>query len=716
MYKSIFLILLPVYLISASINMNILRDNNQTYSIIHLEDSAKIACEMKMNETFKDELICRFFAKPLQRSEAIENRFFKIHFSPQEIKITPKYKLRYYAFKKTFIKDSVVDTHKKYPSMHWIIVGFKRDLGLFTKTNHAGLAFPITFAKRPLPSIGELDFDLNPLQKNQSASSIAKIKEAYHDRRYEKVLTETSYLLEEKTLFESEAKLYKIRALDKIINTPNSKAKDDGLNPEELIDLSLEWIDENPSNERLAEMYMYVAKTYLNIGRASKAKRYLDILESEYKESSYNFQAKLANADRIYRAKSKEDAIKIYKEVLYGTDDFDIASMAALKLSKAYIEKKKIRKAKEFIQKVISANEPFVQAHPVDSYALAKIFADNNESNISMQIATLLQKDKQHNTLDEDELKKNIAYWHEKSQDIYGAISLYKQYLDVEKFGKYRDFVNERLDKVMLSSDERNESKKLAQLDTIMHKYKEDAIYAKALLSKANIYLKNNQFEAILQMKEDLQKYGGEVLLDEVAKKLLEKYYHDKQCKKAINLEDEYNLSIKTSQQEQAFNCYFQENMLEKALKISRAKMQSEDLQEKLKWSYNTAKIYKKLGKYKALILVADDIDKLQKIQKVDTYNDIIYDKIMAYYHLGGYDDLMLREVKRIEKLFPKHVKNLDVFEKVLNFAKKHRDQSLIINYAKKMIDLQEKYHLETYTPKLQLDYIEALKKKSAIN
>ena len=693
--------------------MNVLRDNNQTYSIIHLEDSADIACKIKMNDVFKDELICLFHGKALQRKKAIENRFFKIDFTPKMVKITPKYKLHYYPFKKSFIKDDVVDGYKGYPVTHWIVVGFKKDSTLYTEDKHEGLAFPIQFSKQDLPSIGELNFDLNPMKKNQSATSIAKIKEAYDNKQYEKVLKETSYLLEEKTLFTSDAKLYKIRALDKIINTSNSKAKDDGLDPEMLIELSLEWIDENPSDDQLAEMYMYVAKTYLNIGRASKAKRYLDILDDEYKTSPYNFMAKLANADRIYKAKSKDDAIKVYKEVLYATDDFDIASMAALKLSKAYVEKKKIQKAKEFIQKVISANEPFIQAHPTVSYALAKTFADNNESNISVAIASSLQKDMQHNELNEDELKKNIAYWHEKSQDTYGAISLYKQYLEEQKYGKYRDFVSERLDKVMLSSDEGNETKKLAQLDTIMQKYKEDAIYAKALLAKADIYLKNNQLESILQMKGDLQKYGGEALLGEVAKKLLAKSYHDKECKKAISLESEYNLTVQTSQQEQAFDCYSEENMLEKALQISREKMQSKDLEERLKWSYRSAKIYQKLGKYKALILVADDVDKLQKLVKIDKYNDLIYDKIMAYYHLGGYDDLMLREVKRVEKLFPENVKNLDVFEKVLNFAKKHRDHSLIINYAKKMSDLQEKYHLETYTPKLQLDYIEALREKA---
>ncbi len=713
MIKSIFLILLPLYAISGTLVLNLARDDNKTYSFMHLEDSQGITCSTKMNHDFKDQIICVFKTALNHPREPLENRYFKIDFLHKKVVVTPKYNFEYYPMKKTFIKDNRIETAKNAVARHWILIGFKGKSALFLKKKTRGLSFPVIFKKSALPAIGELDFDLNPIEKNSHAKALVKIKELYHDKKYQKVLDEVNYLLEgEQSLFNNEAKLYKIRALDKIINESDSKSHDDGLNPEEIIDLAKAWVKENPSNVRIPEMYMYIAKTYLKIGRASKAQKYLTILANEYPDSKYNFLAKLANADFIYKVKSKDDAIKKYKEILYNTKDFEVASMAALKLTQAYVAKNKIKKATQYFDKILHANVAFVKSHAQEAYKLANIFAENNESNVSLQIGTLLQEDLKKSHLDEDELKKNIAYWYEKSQDTDKAIALYKHYLEEEKFGKYRDFVSEHLDKIMLSSDEANETKKLAYLDTIMTRYKDDAIYAKALLAKANLLLKNEQYQAILQMKKELKKHGGTALLQEVAKKQLEKLYHDKHCKEAIKLEDEYNLTVTSKQESLAFDCYAQESLYDKALAISKRKIADKALDEKLKWTYKSAKLYGKLGRYKALILAADDVEKLQKILKTDKYNDIIYDKIDAFYQLGGYDELMLKEVQKCEKIFPNNVKNLDVFEKILNYAKKKRDISLVINYAKKMMDLQEKYKIDTYTPKVQLDYIDALRDK----
>ena len=713
MYKSIFLIFLPIYLISASIDINILRDNNQTYSIIHLRDSADIVCEVKMNDAFKDILICEFLGESLKKRELVENRFFKLDFSSKAVRITPKYHFDYYPFQETFIRDNELHAKSTNRYPHWIVVGYEKTTDIYHKKSKTGLGFPIEFASSAFPSIGELDFDLNPIVKTSNASALVKIKEAYRRKQYRKVLQLVEQFSdEEKTVFTDEAKLYKIRALDKIINDARTKEDDDGLDPMEIVDLAEVWVEDNPSSVILPEIYMIVAKTYLKMGRANKAKKYLDILENEYTKSRYNFLAKLTQADKIYKIKSKDEGISLFKKVLYGTEDFDIASMAAMRLSEAYLAKQEVKKAKDFLEKVVESNSAFIITHANDAYALAKRFADNNESNLSLQVALKVQKNLKDSMIDEDELKKNIAFWYEKSSNIDMAVQLYKAYLDEEKYGRYRDFISERLDKSMVNSTEENETKKLAFLESVMQKYKGEGIYAKALLAKADIYLKNGKFEKILSLKEDLKKYGGEALLKEVAKKEQERLYEEDKCKKAIELENEYNLTVAPKYEKKAFSCYVKQSAYQKALAMAKEKLKSEDLEEKLAWSYGAAKLYYKQGKYKSLILAATDVEKLQKLVENSGYDDLIYEKIEGYYYLGNYDELMLKEVQKCEKLFPGAIKNLDVFEKVLMYAKKNQDTSLLLNYAKKMIELQEQYHIETYTPKLQLDYIKALRDK----
>ena len=147
MFKLIFLTFFPLYLISATISVNFVRDNNQTYSVVHIEDSEDIQCVVKMNAAFKDELICKFHGEALRRTQALENRYFNINFSRQEIKISPKHLFKYYPFKKTFVNDEQVDTFKGFNFKHWIIVGYKDKSKMYTDKIMMGYLSPLLSKK-----------------------------------------------------------------------------------------------------------------------------------------------------------------------------------------------------------------------------------------------------------------------------------------------------------------------------------------------------------------------------------------------------------------------------------------------------------------------------------------------------------------------------------------------------------------------------------------
>ena len=78
--------------------MNIARDNNQTFSIIHLDDKVGFSCKKVMNREFKDEVICRFSKAITKRDNPLENRFFKIYFNSNTITISPKQNFNFYPF------------------------------------------------------------------------------------------------------------------------------------------------------------------------------------------------------------------------------------------------------------------------------------------------------------------------------------------------------------------------------------------------------------------------------------------------------------------------------------------------------------------------------------------------------------------------------------------------------------------------------------------
>jgi tetratricopeptide (TPR) repeat protein len=125
---------------------------------------------------------------------------------------------------------------------------------------------------------------------------------------------------------------------------------------------------------------------------------------------------------------------------------------------------------------------------------------------------------------------------------------------------------------------------------------------------------------------------------------------------------------------------------------------------------YKILNIYSKQGEHKSVIKLSEDIEKLSHILSTDKYNDICYVKAIAYYNLKEFNDLLLIEADKAQKLFPNDIRNIDLFSNVLRRAKKTRDNIQIKLYAEKIIDLQKRHKINDYSPMVELDYINALK------
>ena len=709
MYKSIFLIFLPLYLISATITMNIVKDQNSTSSIIHLNDEVSFLCKKMMSKDFKDELICEVDKAITKRKVPLENRFFKIYFENKKVILSPKHKFNYYSYSETFINDKNISTNNNKPAKHWVIVGYKKSSRIFDRQDKSALDFDLPTGIKENPYIGELDFDLNPISNTKDAKQLDKIKNYYQQKKYQKTIDEVDYFLREKENdFTSIAKLYKLRSMDKLITDEHSKS----LDPMDSVELLQEWIDENPSNENLPEVLSFMAKAYIKMSRSNKADKYLNILSSQYPQNRFTYEAKLYEADKNYESGKISAAIKKYKDILYTTKNFHIASQAAIRLTDAYLDQKKVQKAKGFIDKIIDADESFIKNNPVISYKIAKKFSDNNESNQSLKITNFLLEDKTH--LDQEEFAKNIAYWNDLENNQDKAIKLYNSYLDEYRAGKYVGFVKERLDVVTLATKETNQTKRVLYLDEIITKYKDKTLANKAVIEKANIFLNDKKYKEILAMSKDLKKAGADELLKEVAKKEMVSELKDKNCSRAFLLQKDYNLTLPSDLNETIFECYKDVKRYKDAIISAKELLKKSTIADKAKWSYELVKLYKKTSNYKALLLVADDLKKLEKLANIKKYNDVCLDRVDAYYRISNLDNLMLREIQKCEKLLPNDVRNLDNFEKALNYAKSKDDTSMILIYAKKMIELQDRYKLSTYTPKVEIDYIEALRSKKS--
>ncbi len=706
MSKLIFLIFFPIYLISGTLTLNLARDNNVTFSVCHIDDTQPFLCKEVLNDLFKKELLCTLSQPITGRTAPLENRFFKIYFKGKSVRIVPKYHCHFYPYSDTFIDDQNVSTSMKQGSLHWMIVGFKKRTRLFAKENSNGLDFPITFEHNEVPFIGELDYNLKPVTHKEYADEMERIRGAYRKKQYEEVLDRVERFEQgESNSFIPLAKLYELRAWDKMIETNEAKK----LDPMEWVEKSKAWIEENPSSEYLAEVYSFVAKGYIKMGRYKEAKGYMKILKDDFSNSSYFFQVKLFEAKRYEQLKKFTKAITSYRQVLYHTQDVNLASLAALHLTKLYLAKSEYEKAKNLILKVQKANPPILVEQIDFTLSLAEQFADNNESNLSLSLLPVLEKSTK---IDNDRMTKDKAYWYEKAGESDKAISIYRYYLEKYADGKYVDFVKEHLDLLALDSSEQNQSKRLAKLNDLMKRYQGKELWKKALLEKSKILVDQKAYEEILKMKNDLQKAGGEKLVQLSAQKLFERDLQNQKCKEAVGLLNDYNITTPDTLKEKLFLCYKQQKDFKRAIREAKTLLKDQNLTKKSQYLYELIQLYAQTGNDKALLLVANDLEKVLKITKEKRYEDYCLKSVPAYAHLKKYEDLMLQEAQKCEKRLGDDVRLLDIYHYIVLYAKSHHLAPMAISYTTKMVTLQKRYHIDTYSPQVDIDLAEALRKE----
>jgi len=114
------------------------------------------------------------------------------------------------------------------------------------------------------------------------------------------------------------------------------------------------------------------------------------------------------------------------------------------------------------------------------------------------------------------------------------------------------------------------------------------------------------------------------------------------------------------------------------------------------------------LGDYKDVVVAIDDLCRVKK--KCYKYQ---LKKFFALWNLKRYKDA-LKTAKILEQKVD--IRNTDVFIKIVNYSLEHNDYLSAALFAKKIIDLQEKFKTYPYSPFVDFVYAKYTKnKKDAI-
>ncbi len=718
------ILLATIQLFALNIYVNSAKESGLPYAILHIIDSEPVDCRVVPLKLDKKNYICQF--KKIVRTPIKEKnlRIVDIDFLERQkefyIKISPKVYSRLIPVNQVLYENrDVLEEVAKKSTKHWVILLYtETPFGKSSKSD--GINFPITYDKYMKPYVGPVDLNGAPIAYAQSKdiNYYLDIQKELKKGDFEGVVQDSNRVLKlyPNSIFKSDILLYKLKALDESIEK-NIPPINNNYTNADVASISKTWMREFSSNSNIPQILLILVKSYLRSGSNADVNYFLDILVTEHKNSPYTKKAILLFADSLFDKNKKQKAIKLYQDVLYSAKDLDIASLAAIKLTTSNINLGKIQEAKNYLLKVLNANKSYLLKNKDQSHKLAQKLADNGLYGVAATINDLLLKNINKNELDTRELLlKESGDWYAKDNEINRAYDRYKKYKKLYSDGVYIAEVNRAIDELFFKLNETNETKLAKYYDVLISKYNND-IKDKAVLAKAKLLLKQKRYQKVLDMQDliktaiDKNSTKGKNLINSAATVLLFDSLKTKQCKKAVNLVERYKLDIyKVDNEDMLYKCFVVTARYKKAQLLALDGLKSDNFVEKFKWLQKNIQIDSKLREFDKVIDLKTDLFTLSKVAKkpisASSYR-AIFDAYFSNKEYSKALDILLQ----LDKKWANDVKNMNSYYKVVNYAQSQRDDVLLIKYAKKIINLQNRYKLSAYTPKIELRYMDALKR-----
>ncbi len=716
---------LSLNLEALTIKLNSAKEKNNYYSILHIDAKTPFKCNKKIISIKSYRYDCVIDKKSEVSIKPKKSKFVDIYISAKKkrtiISIYPKAKTRVFSFDKPLYERLILDDTTSSASKHWIFIFYQKNIFL-KKSSKNGINFPVDFTKELTPYIGALDpsgVPIGYINESKDINAYLSIKDDYDKGRYTFVINEINKAIKNypHSIFLNDFYLYKIRALMHLLKSGAENPNIADLDYNTIIKMGKKWTKIFSSDPNISEVLYYIAIAYQNLGQDSDAEYFFDILITEHPKSRWTKLGIIAFADRLFELNKQQKALNLYKDVLYSTDDIQVASIAADRLAEYYLKNKKPNLSAKFFNKILNANPRFFLNGHQKAYDKAMALSQSKLNKTAVKLLELLLNDLKN----EPDLKENVI---KKLGDLYrklnskaNAMKYYKLYLKEFPYGQYSDSVKKEIDGMFFETDEKNSTKLLEHYDNLIKKYSSGKIYQKANILKAKLLIKLKKYKKALKELDSFEanaNYKQEVknLKNRAATKLVKNYLKNSDCIKAIKLIDKYKLKIKDDTKRLAA-CYLETFDYKKVINLSKLALKNSSLKEKQKlyWMDLEAKSLLKMKKYEKLLPLSEDMITLSTAFNIDLYKKrALYYKFFALFNLKKYNQALLT-AQKIEKNYKNEFKNIEIYQKIVEYAKNIDNSTMTVNYAKKIIALQNRYKSYVLSPNIELTLIGALKK-----
>ena len=722
MKKLLIILFFPLYLTAFNLSLNSGANGDKPYSVLQLSDEQEFECVEQILAYDTKRYVCMLDDEILPKIEDTTLPLMDIKYKKQDgklfIVIMPKAPSKLLNIKtELYNSQNVQDSQKTTISKHFSII---IDTSLSENSKRkSGLNFKPDFKDMLNPSIGALDLNKAPIAglDSNDIDIYISIKRAYEKGAYENVVkdTQTAIKRHPNSLFSSEFLLFRLRALDKIFETKNEFEE---IEPKDIVSEGRAWIRKFPSDENYPEVLYLIARTYLKDSIASDAKYMLDILNEEHANSKFTKLAALDYADYLYKIGRQKEALKDYEKVLYSTNDIDLASRAALSLADANIDKEKFDEAKKFILKIANANEKFFMNNPTKSMNLATTFASKDMPDVAAKIYEILINNSDRTKDFYEVALKNLALNLAKTKDEKKAYEYLNKYETEFKYGDYIDEVTKAKDGLFFEEKDKNATALHTRYKELIEKYAGTNISQKALISELELDIKERKFSDALSYKtmaKDGNLSKAMELINEAALELTKEYFMKDDCTAVINLLENYDINKISLPQFKLFNCYYRTARYNDALELAKAHAKDENLEDRVEWLVNLSKILYKNKDYEHAIIAANDALSLGSSVEYSDPTPSLFDRFYSLLALKRFTEA-ISTISAIEQLRGQDFKIIEAYTAISDYAIKSNDYAIATTYAKKALELQTKAKINTFSPKINFNYSEALLKTDNLN
>lgn len=386
----ILLLLLSSFAFGLDISVYSGRENNQNFATLTLYDKQPFDCVEQIDVNGNVTAIqCSFSSALSSRLIKSQSLFFRI--IPQVIPINDDYprggamlqitpsqkeqKIKLFNAGFTPTHSYTLPAEKPKKSTRWQILGYVGQMPFFSNAHTTGLNFPLSIEGMQIPTVGALDLDAKPMQKDDGLDIplYLNIKRQATQKNYAEVipLSDEFFATFPNSLFKRDVLYYKILSLFMLERDEERQ---------ELIDLARSWIGAYPSDIRAAQMLYMLGKTYALSNSMDEARYYFQRIIEEYPQSKFASLAQLDYTQKLFETGDLDNPVSVFTNILESTKDFEVASTASFYLANYYFALHDFKTASSFIEKILGAYPEFFHDRTDKRYAtLLRWVEESNE-------------------------------------------------------------------------------------------------------------------------------------------------------------------------------------------------------------------------------------------------------------------------------------------------------------------------------------------------